>query len=156
MENNVDLREKYASGRDYYFHIYAKIYNNLDLDSFDSKFMEIYRDGIIVIDEKEYPLEKLRVRHTQNGITHFILSGNNHLDVYTKERFDDNIDFVCPFRDSTMFFNMYKDGIISSVRINLGKDVMEKYSNGWIPDTHVGIPRLMAEREANKIYLKSK
>ncbi len=155
-ENSSKIETNYNSGRDYYYQIYDKIYQNLDLNSFDSRLIDIYQNGTIIIDEKEYPLERLRVRHTENGNTHFILSGDNHLDVYTKEKFDDKVDFVCPFRDSTIFFNMYQDGIITSDKINLSKEDMEKYSSDWTPDTHVGIPRLMAERETNKIYRKGR
>ena len=155
-DNNVKVEANYNSDRDYYIKIYDEIYQSLDLNSFDSKFMDIYQNGIIVVDGKEYPLEDLRVRHAENGTTHFVLFEDNFFDVYTKEKFNDKIDFFCSFRDSTIFFDMYKDGIITSDKINLSKEDMEKYSTDWVPDTHVGIPRLMAERETSKIYRNRK
>lgn len=137
-----------------YYKIYNEIIQNLNIHQFDDKFLDIYNNGIIVIDGREYPIEKLRLRHLESGITHFTFPGKNHVDVFTGEYFDGREDAVCPFRNSSIFYQMYQDGSIQSKQIIVNKDIFQTYAKDWDKTIHTETPKLKAEVEANKIYRK--
>ena len=59
MEEDFLVKNMKNDARDYYFSIYKKIYNELNMEEFDSNFIDLYNNEIILEDEKEYPLEEV-------------------------------------------------------------------------------------------------
>ena len=142
--------------RDYYFSIYEKIYKELNMEEFDSKFIDLYNNGIILEDEKEYPLEEVRVkRNSTNNEIHFILLDDFQKDIITGNTIESIETGYWPaFRDTTIFYEMYKDGKFKENKITLDEEVLE-YAKDWNGEIHTEIPRLKAEKETNEIYKKT-
>ena len=149
---NEMIAEKFTDYKGIYDNIYVKKYKETNDDNFDKKFSKIYHESLLKIGDKEYKIDDLDIRHTINGTTHFVINGYNHYDIFTQEEFYDDEDYFAAFRDSTIFYNMYKDGVINSTEITLTYDMLKPYKENWTPSNHTEIKRLYVEKITSQEY----
>lgn len=135
---------------DIYSRVYLDTIKEIDKNSFDEYFIDIYHNGKYYIDEKEYDVNELYIVTTENGENHIIKAGENKRDIITGQTFEEKrINIEC-LRNTSIFYKLYQDGIISTKEIKLDNNTLSKYVNEWDGQNQYEIPELIADKEARK------
>ena len=150
IKGNVVNETNYTAYNEYYI----ESLENINMDEFDSKFLEIYKNGILNINGKEYEITNLHLGITEDNVVHLFEGGNNNYDVLLEEEYENDCSNLCQFRNSTVFLNLYKNGVITSNYTEVNKDVFINEVKTWDGKSHEETPALKARSEANAKYEK--
>ncbi len=137
----------------YYQGQYLNSLNNLNSNDFDQNFDNIYNDITFKYNGQEYPGPSLFIVEYDDGSTHLVYSDNNKVDLFTNEPITAKKAKIVAFRESSAFYKMYKDGLITSTDFELSTNIIS-YINSWDGEKHTATPDLAAEKEANEAYDK--
>ena len=133
-----------------YSRVYLDTISELDKTKFDDKFIDIYQNGKYYIDEIEYDVSELYIITTENGENHIIKAGENKKDILTGQIFEEKrINIEC-LRNTSIFYKLYQDGIISTKEIKLNKSTLNKYVEEWDGQNQYEVPELVADKEARE------
>ena len=146
MHNNDIGHEMYST----YSKAYLDTISELDKTKFDKTFIDIYHNGKYYIDEIEYDVSELYIVTTNNGENHVIKAGENKRDILTGQIFEEKrINIEC-LRNTSIFYKLYQDGIITSKEIKLDKNILAQYVRAWDGQNQYEVPELIADKKARE------
>lgn len=143
-----------CNGRDEYMRMYMENMKELEQKEYDLNFREIYKqsnDMKLIIDEEELPIKSVFIASADDGNDHLLIAGENKTDILTKKPIEGRNDYYT-FRDSSMFYQMYKDGIINNNEIRISKEKMQEYLTNWDHEINDGIQEIEAKYKTNEEY----
>jgi len=148
MENEQKFKEGEAM-HGYYSIAYINALKQLNVKDYDEAFIDIYKNGHFNIDGTEYGIAELYLSETQDGNIYLIKAGENKTDILSKTDFNSKRLTIVDLRDSSIFYKMYKAGIIKDKEIKLTIEQLKEYINEWDKKRHYEIPELKAKKEAS-------
>ena len=156
IEASNNKRKKHGEGQErynYYYSIYFDTIKKLDKDSFDKNFIDIYKNGIYFINNKNYNVKDIYITKLDDGSVHLYKAGNNNEDILIDQSFSGKKQYICCFRESSVFLELYKNGIIADKNIDLHSPEIKNYINEWNGLRHYAIPELEADRIAKNSFV---
>ena len=126
---------------------YIKELENMDYSKFDEKFINIYDNGQYILKNQKYNIGEIYILRLENGDVHLIQAGNNNEDILTHEKFEGKNNSLLCFRDSSIFYDLYLNGIVlETTDLDNVKDFIKK----WDGTRHLQVPKNKADYEASK------
>lgn len=154
-DNNTEIIDKGHEMYNAYSRVYLDTISELDKTQYDEKFIDIYRNGKYYIDEIEYDVSELYIVTTESGENHIIKAGENKYDILTKQTIEEKKVNIQCLRNTSIFYTLYQDGLITSKEIKLDKNVLAKYIKQWDGQNQYEVPELIADKEARD-YIRGK
>lgn len=136
----------------YYSHFYLESINRTD-DVFDQKFVNIYNKEDIAIGNKTYKLNSLYLIKNSDDKVYLKVAGEDNIDILTNESFGRNRKEICAFRDSSLFYVLYQNGILKQNGIENPNEFIN-IINTWDGEKHDKTKELLAEKRASEEYRK--
>jgi len=135
------------------FNEYSSYYMKFLKDNkgrFDSEFENICQN-IMFICDKEYKSNQILIVKYDNGISHLIDADNNKQDLITKESLSGKKKRICYFNESSVFYELYKQGLIKDNKILLNIN-LQQIVNDWDGERHNKTLDLAAQKYAKEQY----
>lgn len=148
IENIDEEIESYSIESDYLF---EEILDSLNKEEFDEKLMDIIDNGVLIYDNQEYEVKTLQLKQQENGNSYLTCYYNPTRDILSGEDIGYNWENLSQFGNSTIFYQMYDEGIITSKEIKVEKNTLQKYINEWDGKEHNKTPFLKAKEEMMKL-----
>lgn len=143
----IEGEEKYG----YYSSIYLSSIQNLDLDYFDNDFIRLYKKDKYLIGNKEYLSSSVYIVKNKDASVYLIKAGENTTDILTDQEKEYDRESICLFKDSTVFYNMYANGLIDK-EMKLDPVQIQSYIQKWDGKKHDKTPELYAEKKASEAF----
>ena len=138
-----------------YSYYYLQSLDEMDYNKFDNNFINIYENGKYIIDGVKYGIDELYLVTTNDTTKHLIKAGEN-IDIITNEPLNGTkIGIIC-LKKTSLFYNMYKDGLITNNTISLSKQILNQYIEKWDGKKQYMVPELEADKEATEQIKKAK
>ncbi|MBQ9011681.1 MAG: hypothetical protein IJ093_03430 [Bacilli bacterium] len=148
---NVNQESEYQQ----FSHQYLQTLQKMDYNEYDANFINIYKNGKYVIDGKTYDVSELYLVVMDDLQNHIIKAGDN-FDIISGEILQENKTRIICLRDTSIFFDLYQKGIISSENIFIDKDTLKQYVDSWDGQKQYMVPELAASKEASDYVKKAK
>lgn len=148
----VDADSSYDAGHmayNAYSVEYLSQLNEMDYDGFDQNFINVFRNGKYEINGIKYDVSELYIVVTSNG-NHVVKAGNNNYDILTGVTFNEKIDYSECLRKTTVFYMLYKNGIIKDENTVLDAEELKRYVDAWDLKNHYETPELLADKNAQE------
>ena len=140
-----------------YYNTYMRAYvdslKKMDLREFDSHFIDTYNNVKYLVNNQEYDSNQVYIVELEDNSKHLIIAGENNIDIMTNTKMEGKKINICCFKESTVFYQMYLDGIIKNNTLVVDNN-LSNYVNSWDGKRHSAIPALKAESEASDVYRK--
>ena len=133
----------------YYSIAYIDSLNTMDRSQFDYNFVNIYKKGKYIINNKIYDINTVYIAKMEDGSVHIYRAGENDYDILTNQKIYGKKKVICCFRDSSIFFKLYYDGLFVDENIKIDNNTLQKYINEWDLTKHNEVPELKASNEAD-------
>ena len=121
---------------------YSQIYESLNFDDFDEQFIDIYENSNITINNVEYSIQQIYLKTMDDDSVHYIKAGENNIDLLNGTIIKGERKNTTRFRDSTIFYQMYTDGLITTTDIEIDNETLQEYADAWDKKTHLEVPDL--------------
>lgn len=145
-KKNKDVLE----GNKRYYYYNDKYYDALSNPSnIDEKFTKIYDNIKFTYANKEYDSDSIYIV-TCDGSVHLVDADNSKFDLLTGSDLSKKKN-ISKFIDSSVFYNLYKSGVINSYVINLDSSYVNLISN-WDGLEHDKSPKTYAKKVASLAY----
>ena len=141
-------------GYAYYTGQYMKSLEKMNMDEFDDNFIDIYKYGKYTINNNTYDIKEIYIVKCEDETIHLTYSNNNKVDILSGKSLDSKKKIICCFRDSSIFFNLYRDKLFSTKNIKIDNYTLQQYINDWDLTKHNEVPELRANNEAGENYKK--
>ena len=146
QESKIVDSEEYS----YYSGKYLE-YLNTNTDEFDLNFDFIYKNAKYIYNDKEYKGTSIYIVEYDDNTTHLVDANNNMVDLLTEEKITAKRIKMSLFKESSLFYELYKNGIINNNEIELSKEYIE-YIKNWNGERHRETKDLMAEEYASNAF----
>ena len=150
-KNNEMERQKGEEEYNYYQSTFIEAVNSIDESSIDVNFDNIWHNGKYIINNKEYSIKQIYISILDNGQVVLTDADQSNINILTNEVFNNKEVKICLFKNSSVFYQMYQNGIITNEDIILDNNTINYISN-WDGKRHNGVAELMAESIANEQY----
>lgn len=150
-----NIKKEYDLGQEqynYYSTEYMNAINNMNESEFDNNFINIYKNGTYTINNQKYEINTIYISKLKDGSVHIYKAGENNYDIINSNEFYEKKKVVCCFRDSSVFFKLYEDGVFTNENIEIDNQILQDYINEWDSTKHTKLPELKADSEASKKY----
>ena len=124
QESKIVDSEEYS----YYSGKYLE-YLNTNTDEFDLNFDFIYKNAKYIYNDKEYKGTSIYIVEYDDNTTHLVDANNNMVDLLTEEKITAKRIKMSLFKESSLFYELYKNGIINNNEIELSKEYIEYIKN---------------------------
>lgn len=130
---------------------YIENLHNINPDDYDSKFDEIYKNVSYSYDDNTYSGLAIYIISYDDGSVHLVDSDNRKYDLLTNEVLTAKRKNVVPFKESSIFYELYESGIIEDENVQLSSAYSDMISR-WDGKKHYKTVDLVAERETSAEY----
>lgn len=113
------------------FEMYSKAVEDLKGESYDLDFVKLSDNPTFEIDGVEYKGKDFYLRMLDNGDVYYSNLKDKNTNLFTKEQMDGEIVKTTAVYKSSIFYDMYEDGILKGSPIEVDKDVYQEYANSW-------------------------
>lgn len=138
---------------DYYNNSFLRNLREINHSEKDDRFEEIYDKAIIIFNNKQYESAAIYIAKLEDGTVHFIDSNNNKVDLITGELLKSKRVNTLPWIDSSIFYEMYKLGLITEEKVTLSDNIIDMISK-WDGEKHYQTVKQIAEKKASEEYKK--
>ena len=135
----------------FYSTSYLRNLREINPDDFDKTFLEIYDKSIINYKDKQYNSDSIYISQLEDGTVHLIDSNNNKVDFITKESLTSKRVNTMLWKDSSIFYKMYKLGLIKDENIIIPDNITEIIIC-WNGAKHYQTVKQIAEKKTTKAY----
>lgn len=149
MKSEILDSEEYG----FYSTHYIENLHNINPADYDSKFGEIYENVSYSYDGKTYSGLAIYIISYDDGSVHLVDSNNRAHDLLTNEELTAKRKHVVPFKESSIFYELYESGIIQDENVQLSSSYSDMISR-WDGKKHYKTVDLVAERETSAEYQK--
>lgn len=137
----------------YYSTHYIENLHNITPDNYDSAFNEIYKNVSYSYDGNTYSGSAIYIISYDDGSVHLVDSNNRTHDLLTNEELTTKRKYVVPFKESSIFYELYESGIIQDENIQLSSTYSDMIRS-WDGKKHYKTVDLVAEKETRAEYQK--
>ena len=134
---------------------YSKHYlENLDQinpKDYDLRFDEIYRNVTFSYNNNTYSGSSIYIISYDDGKTHLVDSNNRKFDLLTNESITAKKTKAIPFKESSVFYQLYVAGIIKDEDVILSPNYLNIIAN-WDGEKHYQTVDLVAEQKTKLEY----
>ena len=131
----------------YYSSKYNEYFDNNPEDNFDPIFTKIYNDAKFICNNQEYDGATIYIVQYDDNSVHLVYSSNNKYDLITGDMINAKKTRFVKFRESSAFYELYENGIITDSEINITNDYLNYISN-WNGQNHYQTSDTSATRYA--------
>lgn len=144
-----------ADSEEYLFYSgkYSEYLKKNNKEDFDSIFSQIYENARFLFNGNEYKCKAIYIVSYDDGSIHLVDANNNKYDLLTGELISAKRTNIVPFRESSLFYELYLNGIITSSDIQLSNN-FKTYIESWDGTKHNQTLDLSAEAYAKDEYQK--
>ena len=124
----------------------------------DCKLIKSRREELGFTQQQIADIAGIKLRHYQrveSGENHIIKAGENKYNILTKQTIEEKKVNIQCLRNTSIFYTLYQDGLITSKEIKLDKNVLAKYIKQWDGQNQYEVPELIADKEARD-YIRDK
>ena len=157
VNNNDNIKTERELGEEkynYYSKKYLEALKELNNKEYDDKFLDIYSNGKYIINGKEYNTKEIYIVQAGDNSIHLLGPESNDIDILTGKTFDQKRKTIMCFREASIFYEMYKAGIINDTTINIDNNTLKQYISNWDGKEHYETQELEAEKKAHDAYTK--
>lgn len=122
-----------------------------DESNYDSNFVKIYNDVTYTCGDNTYSGLSIYIVSYDDGSVHLIDSDNRSQDLITGDDITGKRVHVMPFRESSVFYELYASGIIQGENVTLS-DTFLNYISRWNGEKHYQTVDLVAEQKTSLEY----
>ena len=97
---------------------YPKIYDALEMECFDDRFIDIYENSKISINNKIYDIQQIYLKSMPNGEVHYIDANNTNIDLLTGLEIKEEKS-ITRLMDSSIFYEMYLKKLITFIHVSV-------------------------------------
>lgn len=113
------------------FNMYNKAVEDLKNESYDLDFAKLSDNPTFEIDGVEYKGKDFYLRMLENGDVYYSNLKDKNTNLFTKEKMDGEIIKTTAVYKSSVFYDMYEDGLLKGTPIKVDKDVYQEYADNW-------------------------
>ena len=127
-----------------------ELIDEMNIEDFDKNFLNIIENGKLIYNNQEYELKTLQLKQLEDKSNHLTCYFDTTHDILTGEDIGYNWEKLSQFENSSVYYQMYKDGIITSATTNINesnKELIEQYINKWNGEEHDQSPLTRANKE---------
>ena len=147
------LNYKILDSEEYGFYSvhYLENLDNVKLEDYDYNFNQIYDNVTYKCNKKNYSGMSIYIVSYDDGTVHLIDSDNRKKDLITNEPIIGKRTKIMPFKQSSVFYDLYSLGVIKDENVILSSDYLNVIA-GWNGEKHYKTIDLVAERETSLQY----
>ena len=140
-------REEYG----FYSTHYLENLEQINPKDYDLRFNEIYRNVTFSYNNNMYSGSSIYIISYDDGKTHLVDSNNRKFDLLTNESITAKKTKAIPFKESSVFYQLYVAGIIKDEDVILSPNYLNIIAN-WDGEKHYQTVDLVAEQKTKLEY----
>ena len=140
-------REEYG----FYSTHYLENLEQINPKDYDLRFDEIYRNVTFSYNNNMYSGSSIYIISYDDGKTHLVDSNNRKFDLLTNESITAKKTKAIPFKESSVFYQLYVAGIIKDEDVILSPNYLNIIAN-WDGEKHYQTVDLVAEQKTKLEY----
>ncbi|MBR2678720.1 MAG: hypothetical protein IKE63_04815 [Bacilli bacterium] len=130
---------------------YLENLNQINQKDYDLRFDEIYRNVTFSYNNNTYSGSSIYIISYDDGKAHLVDSNNRNIDLLTNESIKAKKTKAIPFKESSVFYQLYVAGIIKDEDVILSPNYLNIIAN-WDGEKHYQTVDLVAEQKTKLEY----
>ena len=111
--------------------LYQQAVEDLVNESYDLEFAKISNNPVFIIDDQEYKAKDFYLRTLEDGTVYYSNLKDKNTNLFTQEYMNGKIVKSVAVYKSSMFYDMYLEGLLNEEAIKVDKEVYEEYLKEW-------------------------
>ena len=121
---------------DYEDELYQRAVEELKGTQFDLDFVELCNRPVFVVDGVEYKAKEFIIRLLEDGTAYITTLKNPKVNILTGEEVEGKVVLSMSLYKTSIYYQMYVDGVITDKNIVVDKEIFKKYADNWDGKMH--------------------